>query len=284
MLSRQKIRFCPEARSGELSPASLKAFWRQRQRWATGWDQVSIKYFDAIRSSNLSCREKAGLYYVFPGRWIACSIGLIAGVAHPIIAYVYAGHAWGPWLNAELLIGGGFYGISTCVMLSQLVFHQVWTSWPFVVTFYVVGPLYVLFQAFLVSYSLLSIVAGRDHGWVVTQRSHPSGPAAAAAAPAAPAAAELPDPPGPGARISPLSPFRKLTEPDAEPTLGFTLTRYYTVDTPDSVAQGLSALGRLEAQEGGEAPPPARPHAASSGAVAPLGVQLASGQQYQRML
>lgn len=72
VLERSKIRFCPEARSGELSPASLRAFWKQRQRWAIGWDQVSFRYMVAITRSSLSCREKAGLYFVFPGRWLAC--------------------------------------------------------------------------------------------------------------------------------------------------------------------------------------------------------------------
>ena len=41
LLGRVKIRFCPEARSGELPPASFSALWRQRLRWAIGWDQAS---------------------------------------------------------------------------------------------------------------------------------------------------------------------------------------------------------------------------------------------------
>jgi cellulose synthase/poly-beta-1,6-N-acetylglucosamine synthase-like glycosyltransferase len=38
-----KIRFCPEARSGELPPASLSALFKQRMRWAIGWDQASMQ-------------------------------------------------------------------------------------------------------------------------------------------------------------------------------------------------------------------------------------------------
>ncbi|KAJ1624026.1 glycosyltransferase like family 2-domain-containing protein [Pavlovales sp. CCMP2436] len=161
VLAREKIRFCPEARSGELSPANLGSFWRQRVRWATGWDQVSIKYFDAIAASQLSFREKAGLYYVFPGRWIACTIGLVAGIAHPIIALVYAGSPWGPWLNGELLVGALFYAVTTLMIMSQMLYHEKWTSWPFA------GP---------------------------------------------------------------------------EPALGFTLTRYFSVDRPDSIASGLDSI------------------------------------------
>ena len=34
------ISFCPECRSGELPPATFRALYKQRLRWALGWDQV----------------------------------------------------------------------------------------------------------------------------------------------------------------------------------------------------------------------------------------------------
>jgi cellulose synthase/poly-beta-1,6-N-acetylglucosamine synthase-like glycosyltransferase len=37
---RVRIRFEPRCRSGELPPASFQALYRQRLRWALGWDQV----------------------------------------------------------------------------------------------------------------------------------------------------------------------------------------------------------------------------------------------------
>lgn len=254
-----------------------------------GWDQVSILYFDAIARSNLSFREKAGLYYVFPGRWMACSIGLIAGIVHPIVALVYAGYPWGPWLNAELLIGGAFYSVSTCVMLSQLVIHQAWRSWAFVLLFYFTGPVYLCFQASLVLYSLFSIIAKRDNGWVVTQRALPSGTAAGAETPARAAPALS----GPG--LSSLSPFRKPSAADAagEPTLGFTLTRYYTVDRPDSVSgelDGADAPAAGDGRRGGAAATgagvdveaaPAMLLNGEARARAPL---LSNGASYHRML
>ena len=119
---RVRIRFCPEARSGELPPATFVALYRQRLRWALGWDQVTIRHFRfihrflpsrtvtyrhvpsrtvtcrhvpsrtvtyrhipslavprnqvtiqhfrSIGSADLSCREKAALYWILPMRWL----------------------------------------------------------------------------------------------------------------------------------------------------------------------------------------------------------------------
>ena len=100
MLRRVRIRFCPEARSGELPPATFLALYRQRLRWALGWDQVTItrfrhirhirhirysryiryiryirhiqvtiQHFRSIGTADLSCREKAALYWILPMRW-----------------------------------------------------------------------------------------------------------------------------------------------------------------------------------------------------------------------
>lgn len=44
LLSGKRIVFCPEARSGELSPAGTRALIAQRLRWFMGWEQVTTKY------------------------------------------------------------------------------------------------------------------------------------------------------------------------------------------------------------------------------------------------
>ena len=44
LLDGQTIVFCPEARSGELSPAGTRALVAQRLRWFMGWEQVTTKY------------------------------------------------------------------------------------------------------------------------------------------------------------------------------------------------------------------------------------------------
>jgi len=71
--------------SRELAPATLKALWNQRMRWSQGWFQVSLKHFwRAMRSRNLSARQKLGIFYLLGWRevypWISVQM-------FPIIAY-----------------------------------------------------------------------------------------------------------------------------------------------------------------------------------------------------
>merc|ERR1712093_390284 len=53
LLKQHSIDFCPEARSGELAPASCQSLFKQRQRWAIGWDQVSLFHFWDVLKSKL---------------------------------------------------------------------------------------------------------------------------------------------------------------------------------------------------------------------------------------
>merc|ERR1711976_765055 len=57
LLENKKIDFCPEARSGELVPGDMKALYKQRLRWAMGWDQVSMKYWADMKTAKktLNC-------------------------------------------------------------------------------------------------------------------------------------------------------------------------------------------------------------------------------------
>ena len=56
MLRKHKLRFCPQSRSGELPPASLRALYRQRLRWATGWDQVKTRERERERERESTAR------------------------------------------------------------------------------------------------------------------------------------------------------------------------------------------------------------------------------------
>ena len=118
-------------------------------------------------------------------------------------------------------------------------------SYPFILLFYVAGPLYVAFQAVLVSSSLVSILRGHDRGWVVTQRATmPHGPSTPGAT------STVVSPPKPG----PLSPFIKPAPGGSgeatEPVLGFALTRFYTPDEPDPYRRTDSIGGGLDTLAG----------------------------------
>jgi len=96
ILGNVKIRFCPEARSGELPPASLRALWRQRLRWEIGWDQVSLSYFRSIyRAKDISCRKKFALYYWLPWRWLMLTTSAINAFVTPIVTMTVPAEAFG---------------------------------------------------------------------------------------------------------------------------------------------------------------------------------------------
>merc|ERR1719158_1639769 len=58
LLEKHCIEFCPEARSGELAPVSLRALFKQRMRWAIGWDQVSLQLLQKLSSSDAQGTRK----------------------------------------------------------------------------------------------------------------------------------------------------------------------------------------------------------------------------------
>jgi CheY-like chemotaxis protein/cellulose synthase/poly-beta-1,6-N-acetylglucosamine synthase-like glycosyltransferase len=80
-----KIASDPKLVSRELAPGSIKALWNQRMRWAQGWFQVSLEHFmNAVRSKNLTPRQKTGAAYLLAWReiypWISSQV-------FPIIAF-----------------------------------------------------------------------------------------------------------------------------------------------------------------------------------------------------
>lgn len=61
----------PRLVSRELAPGTIKALWNQRMRWSQGWFQVSLEHFlHAIRSKNLTFRQKVGATYLLAWREI----------------------------------------------------------------------------------------------------------------------------------------------------------------------------------------------------------------------
>jgi CheY-like chemotaxis protein/cellulose synthase/poly-beta-1,6-N-acetylglucosamine synthase-like glycosyltransferase len=89
--SGHRIATDPKLVSRELAPGSIKALWNQRMRWAQGWFQVSLEHFlNAVRSKNLTPRQKTGAAYLLAWReiypWISSQV-------FPIIAFwIYKFH------------------------------------------------------------------------------------------------------------------------------------------------------------------------------------------------
>merc|ERR1719162_1251923 len=72
-----RFTFLPQCKSGELCPSSLRIFWKQRLRWAMGWDQVTFRHCSSFWGSKLSLRIRLGLYWIFAGRWMMMLCGWV---------------------------------------------------------------------------------------------------------------------------------------------------------------------------------------------------------------
>jgi cellulose synthase/poly-beta-1,6-N-acetylglucosamine synthase-like glycosyltransferase len=172
---RVKISFCPECRSGELPPRTFNDLYRQRLRWALGWDQVTLQHMRSIGSSTeLNCAEKAGMYYLLPLRWAL----LLSGVANALVAPIVAS-AWANGVGGEL--GGP---IETCYAFSfttyatlfavaaiNAILHEPRQRWPAIIAFQLTGAVYIGWNLALYFISLIKICTGADSEWVVTTRA-----------------------------------------------------------------------------------------------------------------
>jgi len=180
LLERHSIDFCPEARSGELAPVSLRALFKQRTRWAIGWDEVSLKLLRKMVSSDAQGTRKFAVAYVCWSRWFMQIVGLIAGIATPILTFIQRFNAdWCHCGMATQLLQTCmfyFYMILFASSVLEAVFQtrhrgcQSWIQVIFVALFMGAGCFYIVFQALLIAVSLFRISTGTVGGWVVTAR------------------------------------------------------------------------------------------------------------------
>eukprot|EP00930_Biecheleria_cincta_P083972 TRINITY_DN73471_c0_g1_i1.p1 TRINITY_DN73471_c0_g1~~TRINITY_DN73471_c0_g1_i1.p1 ORF type:complete len:1193 (+),score=136.39 TRINITY_DN73471_c0_g1_i1:74-3580(+) len=184
------IEFCPESRSGELAPEGFRAFYKQRRRWALGWEEVTLKYMNQIRSSShLSACRKVGLTYMLPLRWpltLLNAIGLYASMAlalwwliykHWIVPDRYV--SWGAWIDGANTILGILGAINlTCVVLLALYYEmgcsrKIRMAICIILFISILGPLYLVWQGSLMIVSHCMLCKGSEIEW------HPTGRGAA---------------------------------------------------------------------------------------------------------
>jgi len=180
LLEKHRIDFCPEARSGELAPVSFRALFKQRLRWAIGWDEVSLKLLRKIKTSDAEGTRKLAVAYVCWSRWFMQCVGLTAGIATPILAFVQR-------LDPDLCHCGAatqllqtcmsyFYTLLFVSCVLEAVFQtrhrgcQSWIQVIFVALFVGFGWAYICTQALLIVVSMFKIGTGTVGGWVVTAR------------------------------------------------------------------------------------------------------------------
>lgn len=200
LLGKVKIRFCPEARSGELPPASLSALWRQRLRWAIGWDQVTLRHVASIATSTRlhPCR-KASLFYILPARWLFLVLSLFSIFAVPLLALInvtvylpspfpswvpdWVQNQWAPTQILEPFLArqaqqlAQYQWICFTTLFTVVLINAGLYEWRrphralVVVGFFLLGPLYLIFNLALAATSIYKICRQRDGGWVVTTRA-----------------------------------------------------------------------------------------------------------------
>ena len=106
--------------STELAPASFRALWGQRMRWAQGWSQVSLRHLAAaLRSPALSRRQKAGMIHLLGWRelypWLSLQVV-------PVLCYwVYRGEPAIGWF-VPVFVATTLFTLSAGPM-------QAWTAW-----------------------------------------------------------------------------------------------------------------------------------------------------------
>ena len=179
-----RISFCPECRSGELPPATFRALYRQRLRWALGWDEATLQYMHRIGSSDASCMHKFGMYYILPLRWALLFSATLNALITPLVAQVFSWYSpeaeLGLPITSAIAISYTGFLVLCCVVFVNTVIHERWQGWLAVGAFQVTGMLYIGWQLLLVVVSLSKVLTGSETRWEVTQRAQASGGASSA--------------------------------------------------------------------------------------------------------
>jgi len=183
LLDGRRIEFCPEARSGELAPGNLATLYKQRLRWALGWDQVSLKHWQGVREStqSMNCCLWFGLFNMFYLRVVVGFATFFGIIGCPIIAgmcyelslfnnvgpaIIFLRHCLACCLILHLLLCT-FEGISQvrhrgCHSAKQVMY---------IIAFIAIGGLlYIPYQFTIQVVSMWKICRGNVGEWVVTKR------------------------------------------------------------------------------------------------------------------
>ena len=163
-IRRRAFPFAPRAGAASLPCASLGALWKQRLRWATGWDEVTLDHAGRIWNAPMSLAKRLGMYYMLPLRWLALVSVIVSQVA--LVAGLRGRQVLEP-IATPILRAGAFCGVVT--VLNALAYEGP-SSWMFIAAFLVLSPVYARFNLALVVTSLARIATGTVSGWDVTAR------------------------------------------------------------------------------------------------------------------
>lgn len=176
--------FLPESRSGELAPAGLTALWKQRLRWAMGWDQVTLRYSPFF--ADVPWKKRLGLYYVFVLRWLmqfcAC-VTVLFNAAYAVVPLFSeeAKSLQPPLISEAQLFSGRLFLLHVISAYVQMLLQEPHFRLFLGLTLYFwLLPIMLMLNTAILMTSLVKITLGGATTWVVTSRASTdtsSGPA-----------------------------------------------------------------------------------------------------------
>lgn len=175
LLDGMRISFCPEARSGELSPAGARALVAQRLRWFMGWEQVTHKYYWRVFFANLPLHRKIGFCYLFHLRWILLLAAVLAAVINPLLMspMVYPLDTWSLSVQVCVYAAVCLYCFVAALALGASLEHDRRRPLAFVslALFFLFGWAYVVLHFSTHTVAFIKVFTGTEGKWQVTTRS-----------------------------------------------------------------------------------------------------------------
>ena len=171
-----RMQFVPWAQVGELCPATLAAFYKQRLRWAMGWEQVTGRRFQMLfNSTRIPESRKWRTMILLVSRYFVLLTVILAvfNSLRPIC------HHWatGTRLSIPAPIQAAIESTWILTVLGMmslvcalLVNSEPWWRWCHVVAFVPLSSLYLLWTLLLICISWVKL-ACCELTWVPTARS-----------------------------------------------------------------------------------------------------------------
>jgi len=187
LASGKQMQFAPFLQVGEMCPATFKALYKQRLRWAMGWEQVTMQRITALfASSQISEPQKWRTLLLLISRYMTLFSSSM-GIFNLLKTVLFNFYTPSPIQAASAVASGiamFMYAFLTFVLFRL---REPWHRWLSVYIFAAVSLFYFFIQASLIVISIfrLTCCAGRAIIW------HPTTRGGKAAPPPAPLKGEL---------------------------------------------------------------------------------------------
>jgi len=172
------FKFLPECRSGELTPAGWHALWKQRLRWAMGWDEVTLKYAGSLFKCNTPLRKRAGMLFLLVSRWPTQFLGFIILFcnADAAVTRVLAPNAIDNAPQTIQILQTFSFLLMVlwfAIIMMQAMMHEPNFRFLACLLVFLLGcmPVYGMFTVVLLITSLTKVTRSSNHSWDVTTRA-----------------------------------------------------------------------------------------------------------------